>query len=154
MQKTILDLLITASLFLFVTVLGVVALGFMVAGVYLLLAAHLPSWSAALLTGAALLALAILVLLVFRLATRSGRANEGAARSRARAQRAEDGSDDEAAARARNAQALELALELAGKSGLNARDATLIALIAGTLVGVSPELRRQIMALFTSSGDD
>lgn len=143
MQKTILDLIITASLFLFVTVLGMVGFGFLVAGVHLLLAAHLPAWAAALLTGSAVLLLAILVLLVFRLArggrhTGQGGEPPGEARQGA----------------SRNAELLDLAIELAGKSGLNARDATLIALIAGTVVGVSPALRRQLLALLTGAEDE
>lgn len=152
MQKTLLDLLITGTLFLFVTVLGVVAFGFMVAGVHLLLMTHVPAWSAALLTGCAVLLLAILVLLVFRLAKGSGSRSRSeergdgerrGARSRDRDDARQDGT--------RNAELIELAMELAGKSNLNARDATLIALIAGTVVGVSPGLRAQIMALFAEA---
>lgn len=147
MQKTIVDLIITGGLFLFVTVLGMVGFGFIVAGVYLLLAAHFSSWAAALITGSAVLMLAILILLVFRLA-RGGdtRAEPEPRGSRTQGERRQDTS--------RNAELFELAIELAAKSSFNARDATLIALIAGTVVGVSPALRRQILALIAGPADD
>lgn len=141
MQKTIVDLIIAGGLFLFVTVLGMVGFGFIVAGMYLLLATHFSSWLAALLAGCAVLTLAILILLVFRLA-------------RGRDAVAAPGSQGEGRGdTAHNTELFELAIELAAKSSLNARDATLIALIAGTVVGVSPALRRQILALFAGSAD-
>ena len=141
MQKTFVDLIIAGGLFLFVTVLGMVGFGFIVAGMYLLLATHFSSWAAALLAGCTMLTLGILILLVFRLARGSAR------NSRAQGQGKERGDT------APNAELFELAIELAAKSSLNARDATLIALIAGTVVGVSPALRRQILALLAGSAD-
>lgn len=146
MQKTIVDLIIAGGLFLFVTVLGMVGFGFIVAGMYLLLATHFSSWLAALLAGCAVLTLAILILLVFRLA----RGRDAVAAPGSRSSRAQgEGRGDTA----HNTELFELAIELAAKSSLNARDATLIALIAGTVVGVSPALRRQILALFAGSAD-
>lgn len=157
MQKTIVDLLILGSLFLFVTVLGMVAFGFMVAGVHLLLMAHVPAWAAALLTGCAMLLLAILVLLVFRFARGSGSRARGETREERElrdARQRDEARHDGTRKGTRNAELIELAIELAGKSNLTARDATLIALIAGTVVGVSPALRRQIMSLFNGSAND
>lgn len=146
MQKTIVNLLITASLLLFVTVLGAVGFGFVIAGVHLLLAAHLPSWAAALLTGCAMLLLAILVLIVVRLARRS----------ESREEREPHGSLTQPEAvpnQSRHEELFELAIELGRTSNFNARDATLLALIAGTVVGVSPTLRRQVLETFTGPED-
>lgn len=147
MHKTFTDLIISCSLLLFVSVLGMVGFGFIVAGVYLLLAAQLSAWASALLTGSAVLLLAILTLLVFRLARGSDAGPEGGSRSRGN-----EGNPQRDAAR--SAELFELAIELAAKSSLNARDATLIALIAGTMVGVSPALRRQLLGLFAPTGGE
>lgn len=147
MQKTIADLIITTCLILFVTLLGMVGFGFMVAGLHMLLAVHLPGWAAALLTGSAMLLLAVLLLLLFRLARNSeARAARETPASRPQGQTGQDSS--------RNAALFELAIEMAGKSGFSARDGTLVALIAGTVIGASPALRRQLMALFTETKDE
>ena len=147
MQKTIVDLIISGGLFLFVTILGLVGFAFIVAGVYLLLDAHFTSWAAAMITGSAVLLLAILILLMFRLA----RGSDARAENEPRGQRRQG---ERRQGRSREAELFELAIELAAKSSFNARDATLVALIAGTVVGVSPALRRQILALFAGPADE
>lgn len=138
-QNTIRELLLTGALVLGVTVLCLVALGFGVAGLHLLLTAHLPAWAAALLTAASLLVLALGLALL-------ARTPRERAPARARDRDRERG-ENEAAGASTHAEALELALELAGASRLNAREATLLALVAGTVVGASPELRRTLLAL-------
>lgn len=141
MQKTIRELLLTGALVFGVTVLCLVALGFGIAGVHLLLSARLPAWVAALLTAASLLVLALGLALV-------ARPPRGRARESDRTRR-----EDEASDRPTHGEALELALELAGASRLNAREATLLALVAGTVVGASPELRRTLVALLAPPGE-
>jgi hypothetical protein len=142
-QNTIRELMLTAALVLGVTVLCLVALGFGVAGLHLLLTAHLPAWAAALLTAASLLVLALGLALLARTPRERPPAR---ARVRDRERDRERG-ENETAGASTHAEALELALELAGASRLNAREATLLALVAGTVVGASPELRRTLLAL-------
>jgi hypothetical protein len=144
-QRTIRELLLTGTLVFGVTVLCLVALGFGIAGVHLLLSARLPAWAAALLTAASLLVLALGLALVAR--PPRGRA-PGRARESDRKRREGEASD-----RPTHGEALELALELAGASRLNAREATLLALVAGTVVGASPELRRTLVALIAPPGE-
>ena len=144
MHKTIHDLLFTGALVCLTTLLCLGALGFGVAGVHLLLAAHLPPWAAALLTGAVLLVLALLLAVALR---------AGRDRPRADPERDRPGRKDAEPDRSAHAEALELALELAGGSRPSAREATLLALVAGTVVGASPELRRQLLSLLTPSAD-
>ena len=147
MHKTFADMIISCGLLLLISVLGMVGFGFIVAGVYLLMAAQLSAWASALLTGSTVLLLAILMLLTFRLARGSAADPEREQRGRG----SEGGPPPDAA---RSAELFELAIELAAKSSLNARDATLIALIAGTMVGVSPALRRQLLGMFAPAGGE
>lgn len=139
MQDTIRELLLTGALILGVAALCLMALGFGVAGVHLLLAAHLPAWAAALLTAASLLVLALGLALV----ARTPRKPEPPRTQDRDRKRGADGGTGASA----HAEALELALELAATSRLNAREATMLALVAGTVVGASPELRRTLLAL-------
>jgi hypothetical protein len=144
-QNTIRELLLTGALALGVMVLCLLALGFGVAGVHLLLATQLPAWAAALLTAASLLVLALGLALVARTPRR---AEPARAQERDKKRGAEEATGGSA-----HAEALELALELAGASRLNAREATMLALVAGTVVGASPELGRQLLAWVVPPAD-
>lgn len=129
MKKTFIQLLVACYLFFFVTLLGLAALGFLVAGVYLLLSAHLVSWAAALLAGVIVLAISSLLMLMAWLITRRG-ADDGANETPAGSQ-----SGDDTAA---------LVMAMMEKADFDARDASIIALVAGTVLGASPALRRSL----------
>ncbi|MEX2480989.1 MAG: phage holin family protein [Gammaproteobacteria bacterium] len=135
LNKTVLNYFIACYLFFFVTLLGITGLGFMIAAIYLLLSPHLAAWAAALLTAVVVLVLALQILLAVWLVVR----NKGEKRDRSEDARPE--SNDDIA---------RLMLEMMRKSNFNARDASLLALLAGAILGASPELRRQLLALFSS----
>lgn len=134
LNKTVLNYFIACYLFFFVTLLGIAGLGFLIAGIYLLLSPHLAAWAAALLTAVIVLALALQILLAAWLVARN-KTVKPEPRDEARS----DSGDDIA----------RVMLEMMRKSNFNARDAALLALLAGTILGASPELRRQLLALFS-----
>ncbi len=128
MKKTVLQYLIACYLFFFVTLLGLTGLGFLVAGLYLILGNYLATWAAALVSGVALLFVALVLLLIVMMVTKSNGGNDS------------DGEQDSAS----HEEMTALVMEMLQKSDFNARDASLIALVVGTVLGASPELRRQL----------
>lgn len=127
MKKTIFQIAIGVQLYVIVSLLSLTAVGFLVVGVYLLLAEHLVTWAAVLLTGTAILVALGLVLLIAYLATRAG---EG--------QRSSGGGET---ASGQQGDVNALVSELLKQMDFDARDAAIIALLSGTVLGASPELR-------------
>jgi hypothetical protein len=140
LKKTVIQLLVACYLFFFVTLLGLTALGFLVAGLYLLLAAHLVTWAAALLAGVIVLAVATLLMLMAWLVTRRGSDDSP---GEAPAASAGEGGDTAA-----------LVMAMMEKADFDARDASIIALVAGTVLGASPELRRSLFGGRREGRDD
>lgn len=127
MKKALFQYLLACYLIFVVTLLGLTGMGFLVAGLYMVLDHYLVGWAAAVATGAVMLVLLLAVLLVAMLVSRSGRRGPEAGDSA--------GKHDET---------VGLVLELLKKSDIDARDVSLAALVAGILLGASPELRRRL----------
>ena len=134
MKRAVLSYLLVCYLMVFVTLLGLCALGFAIAGFYLFLVQSLAVWAAALLTAGAVLVLAVTLLIVGWLTARGARETHD--------RRGEDEQQNEIS---------RLLLELMASSDFNARDASLVALLAGAALGASPELREQIFSLFRTN---
>lgn len=128
MKKTVLQYLIACYLFFFVTVLGLVGLGFLVAGLYLYLAEFLVPWGAALGAGLAVLVLALVFLILCWLAAKGPSSK----------------SPPEKEDSAQGGETVEALVKLLENSGISTKEASLVALLGGTLLGASPELRRKL----------
>ncbi len=128
MKKTVLQYLIACYLFFFVTVLGLVGLGFLVVGLYLYLTEFMVDWGAALGAGLAVLVLALIFLVLAWLAAK------GPSKP----------SPEEEPSAHQGGEAVETLVRLLEKSCISIKEASLIALVGGTLLGASPELRRKL----------
>lgn len=109
------------------------AFGFLVVGSFMLLAAHLPDWTAALITGGGLLLLAMLAALVFMVSMRSD-----AGRSSGQGSQSGGGRQDNVE---RSVAALDRALQ--------GDPWTLVAgsLAAGVILGMNPKARDATIGL-------
>ncbi len=99
------------------------------AGLYLYLAAFLMPWAAAVTAGLVVLVLALLFLIICWLMAGKGPSRQ---------QSGEETSSHQ------GGETVEMLLGLMQKSGISAKEASLIALLAGTMLGASPELRRKL----------
>ncbi|MGD2129293.1 MAG: hypothetical protein PVJ33_17275 [Lysobacterales bacterium] len=127
MKKALFQYLLACYLIFVVTLLGLTGMGFLVAGLYMVLDNYLAAWAAAVVTGVVMLVLLLVVLLIAMFVARSGKRGSAAGRTTEK--------HDEIAA---------LVLELFEKSDIDARDVSLAALVAGIILGASPELRRRL----------
>lgn len=135
MKKTLFQYVLAGYLIFVVTLLGLTGVGFLVAGLYMVLGNYLAAWAAAVVTGVVMLVLLLAVLLIAMFVTRSG--------SRGSAAGKPTGQHDEIAA---------LVLELFEKSDIDARDVSLAALVAGIVLGASPELRSRLFGGGSKTG--
>jgi hypothetical protein len=127
LKRALLQYLVACYLVFVATLLALAGMGFLVAGLYLLLSDYLVTWAAALATGIVVLVVLLVLLLIATLVARSG-------------------NRDSTAHSTKNGQAElgDLMVELLRKSNFDARDASLLALVAGILLGASPDLRQRL----------
>ena len=144
MKNSFLRILVLIYAGFLALLLALVGIGFLITGLFLYLSTMMDTWAAGFATGAALL----LVLLIFALAawltctTGSGSTTSGA-------ERQEKGDSSEL---------LRVLKSLLEEGDISTRELSLYALIAGGVLGASPELRRLVISLLSpperKSGDE
>ncbi len=133
--------LATAALGLVLALLAAGGAGFLALAVYFALAQAIPPWSAALIVGAILLALALLGALVVRAMLRDGDTEAPSHPPPAGAGAPGAGEERPVDVATRLGEDLGQSL---GRRGVRASDVVVAALVAGAVLGASPALRERI----------
>lgn len=136
MKKSLIQILLAVYLVFLVSLLVLAGLGFLIASLYLYLATLFTPWSAGLITGAIILAAVLLLLLAVWLATRL--------RAQQSPTPAAGGSDRG------GSEFAGLLQDILKKSDMDARELSLYALVAGGMLGASPDLRRFLVSLMAA----